>query len=166
MHRPSAPQVQSAIRTGVSQMCRMHGWAVLHEFVLPDRRRADIMALTPQGDLLCIEIKSGLPDFRADHKWPDYLQWCDQLYFAVNQDFPRHVLPQAAGLVIAATRPAAMQAASCMDCAIIRHPQPTPLAAARRRKLTLQFAMQAAERLGRVDMPQVEHAVKTALRVE
>ena len=124
------------------------------------------MALTPQGDLLCIEIKSGLPDFRADHKWPDYLQWCDQLYFAVNQDFPQHILPQTAGLVIAATRPFATQAATCIDCAILRHPPRSPLAAARRRKLTLQFAMQAAERLGRVDMPQVEHAVKTALRVE
>ncbi|MDT8871311.1 MmcB family DNA repair protein [Komagataeibacter rhaeticus] len=93
---------------GASQMCRLHGWAVLHEFGLPDRRRADIMALTPQGHLVCIEIKSGLPDFRADHKWPDYLPWCDQLYFAVNQDFPHTVLPDTAGLIVAATGRAPM----------------------------------------------------------
>ncbi|RFD20985.1 DNA repair protein MmcB-related protein [Komagataeibacter melaceti] len=166
MSRPSAPQVQSAIRTGASQMCRLHGWAVLHEFTLPDRRRADIMALTADGSFICIEIKSGLPDFRADHKWQDYLPWCDQMYFAVSQDFPPDVLPQDTGLIVAATGHGVDGMTTCVDCAIIRHPPRMPLAPARRRRLTLQFAIEAAGRLGRIEMPQVEHAVKTALRVE
>lgn len=124
------------------------------------------MALTAKGDLICIEIKSGLPDFRADHKWPDYLPWCDQMYFAVNQDFPHAVLPDTTGLIIAATGNGADGMPTCQDCAIIRHPPRMALAPARRRRLTLQFAMQAAERLGRAEMPQLDRAVKTALRVE
>ncbi|GBQ69064.1 MmcB family DNA repair protein [Komagataeibacter intermedius] len=166
MSRPPAPQVQSAIRTGASRMCRLHGWAILHEFTLPDRRRADIMALTPKGHFICIEIKSGLPDFRADQKWQDYVPWCDQIYFAVNQDFPQTVLPQATGLIMAATDHGVDGMAACVDCAIIRPSPLAMLAPARRKQLTLQFAMQAAERLGRMEMPQVEHAVKTALRVD
>ncbi|WP_282757569.1 MmcB family DNA repair protein [Komagataeibacter saccharivorans] len=166
MLRPSAPQVQSAIRTGASQLCRLHGWAVLHEFTLPDRRRADIMALTPEGRLICIEIKSGLPDFRADHKWQDYLPWCDEMYFAVNHDFPRAVLPENTGLIIAATGSSRAGEETCIDCAIIRPAPTAPLAPARRRRLTLQFALQAAYRLGQMEMPQVEQAVKTALRVD
>ncbi|GCE81935.1 MmcB family DNA repair protein [Komagataeibacter diospyri] len=166
MSRPPAPQIQSAIRTGTSQMCRLHGWAVLHEFTLPGRRRADIMALTPRGHFICIEIKSGLPDFRADQKWQDYVPWCDQMYFAVNQDFPQAVLPDTTGLILAATGYGVEGGAACVDCAILRPSPHTALAPARRRQLTLQFAMQAAERLGRMEMPQVEHAVKTALRVE
>lgn len=161
-----APHIQTAIRMGASQMCRQHGWAVLHEFSLPDRRRADIMALTPQGHLVCIEIKSGLPDFRADRKWPDYLPWCDRMYFAVNQDFPRTVLPETTGLIIAATDRGADGRPTCVDCAIIHHPPHTALAPARRRKLTLQFALQAAERLGRMEMPQLDQTLRTALRVE
>ncbi|KAB8123204.1 DNA repair protein MmcB-related protein [Komagataeibacter medellinensis] len=161
-----APHTQTAIRMGVSQMCRQHGWAVLHEFSLPDRRRADIMALTPQGHLVCIEIKSGLPDFRADRKWSDYLPWCDRMYFAVNQDFPRTVLPDTTGLIVAATDRGADGRPTCVDCAIIHHPPHTALAPARRRKLTLQFALQAAERLGRMEMPQLDQTLRTALRVE
>ena len=161
-----APHIQTAIRMGASQMCRLHGWAVLHEFSLPDRRRADIMALTPQGHFMCIEIKSGLPEFRADHKWPDYLPWGARMYFAVNQPFPPAIVPETAGLIIAATDRGADGRPTCVDCAIIRHPPHTALAPARRRKLTLQFALQAAERLGRMEMPQLDHTLKTALRVE
>ncbi|MDT8871310.1 MmcB family DNA repair protein [Komagataeibacter rhaeticus] len=53
-----------------------------------------------------------------------------------------------------------------MDCALIRPAPHIPLAPARRRSLTLRFAMQAAERLGRTEMPQLDQTLRTALRVE
>lgn len=48
------------------------GWAPLAEMSLPDGRRADIMAMLPDGGFAIIEIKSCAADFHADRKWPSY----------------------------------------------------------------------------------------------
>ncbi len=86
--------------------------------------------------------------------------------FRGQPGFPPRCPARKHRLIVAATGHGVDGMTTCLDCAIIRHPPRTPLAPARRRRLTLQFAMQAATRLNRFEMPQVEHAVKTALRVE
>jgi hypothetical protein len=46
-------------------------------------------------------VKSSIEDFRADRKWADYGPYCDAFSFAVPPDFPREVLPEDAGLIVA-----------------------------------------------------------------
>ena len=68
---------------------------------LPNGRRADIMALGPRGEIAIAEVKSGLEDFRTDRKWGEYLPYCDAFYFAVAPEFPREILPETPGLIVA-----------------------------------------------------------------
>lgn len=133
----SAPARTIAIRREAARLCRQMAWAPVHEMPLPNGRRADIFALCPDGRFIIVEVKSGAPDYLADTKWPDYRDFCDQLYFAVDADFPRALLPADVGLIVTAEREAEML-----------HDGPThPLAASRRRALLHRFATLAACRL-------------------
>ena len=60
-----------SIRRAASRLCGQLAWAALHEVPLPNGRRADILALRPDGGFTCIEVKSGVRDFLTDGKWPD-----------------------------------------------------------------------------------------------
>ncbi len=64
-----------AIQRGVTRLLAQFNIACLPEVSLPNHRRADLMALTDKGEIWIIEIKSGLADFQADDKWPDYLPY-------------------------------------------------------------------------------------------
>ena len=90
-----------AIQRGVTRLLAQYNIACLPEVVLPNHRRADLMALTDKGEIWIIEIKSGLADFQSDTKWPDYLPYCDRFYFAVAADFPTDILPEKTGLIFA-----------------------------------------------------------------
>jgi hypothetical protein len=102
----------------------------------PNGRRADLMALSARGELTIVEVKSSLEDFRTDGKWPEYAPFCDRFYFAVAPEFPRHVLPQEPGLIVA----------DAFGGAVLNEPPAFPLAPARRKALTLSFARLAAWR--------------------
>ncbi len=86
---------------GVCRLLDAMGYTPLCEVPLGVGRRADVLALSGKGRFAIVEIKSGLADFRADQKWPDYVAHCDRFYFAVGADFPREVLPPHTGLLIA-----------------------------------------------------------------
>jgi hypothetical protein len=133
----SAPLRTIAIRREAARLCRHLGWAPLHEVCLPNGRRADILALCPDGRFVCVEVKSGAPDFLADGKWPEYRDFSDALYFAVDADFPLALLPADVGLIVTAEREAEM----------LREAPYHPLAPARRRALLQRFASLAACRL-------------------
>ena len=94
---PFFPQRSLAVRRAVSRLCARLGWAPLHEVPLPNGRRADILALRSDGGFACIEVKSGVRDFLADAKWPEYRAVSDALYFAVDDAFPLDLLPADAG---------------------------------------------------------------------
>ena len=133
----SPPERTVAIRRAAARLCRHLGWAPLHEVRLPNGRRADIFALCPDGRFVCVEVKSGAADFLADSKWPEYRDFSDALYFAVDADFPRGLLPADVGVIVTADREAEMLAEA-----------PThSLAPARRRALLQRFATLAACRL-------------------
>ena len=66
---------------------------VLAEVPLANGRRADLIGLDRAGSFTLVEVKSGRADFQADHKWPEYLEFCDRFYFAVAHDFPNELLP-------------------------------------------------------------------------
>ena len=113
------------------------GSGVAPEMPLPNFQRADVFAVTRTGGIIVVEIKSCLNDFRTDQKWTGYRDYCDELYFAVKTDFPTEVLPPDAGLILA----------DKYGAEIIRPAPLTPLAAARRKTLTLRFARASARRL-------------------
>lgn len=134
------PLVAAGIARGVMRLFADLGYAALQEFPLRAKRRADIVALNDAGEFVIVEIKSCRADFRADQKWPEYLDFCDRFFFAVTPDFPREILPADRGLIIADRHGAA----------IVRESVATPLNGNRRRAQTLQLAMTASQRLARV----------------
>lgn len=107
------------------------------EFSPTRGKRVDVAALGPKGEIWVIECKSSRADFQTDTKWQDYLEWCDRFYFAVPTDFPTEILPSDHGLMFA----------DGYGAEIIREALDDPLAAARRKKLTLKLARDAALRL-------------------
>lgn len=125
------------VQRGVRRLFADLGHVTIPEFTLANGRRADLIALGPGGQLTIVEIKSGLADFRADRKWPDYRDYCDRFYFAVPDDMPTDVLPEDTGLIVA----------DAFAAAILREPPEHPLAGARRKAVTLRFAHSAARLL-------------------
>src|ERR1700757_2437228 len=133
---PGFPERTLAIRRATARLCLRLGWAPLHEVALPNGRRADILALRRDGCFACIEIKSGPRDFLTDLKWQDYRAFADALFFAVDVDFPRELLPAATGLIVVAG----------LEADLLREAPAHPLAGARRRALLHRFARVAAGR--------------------
>ena len=132
----SRPQTTGAVTRGAARLFTALSFAPLLEVSLPNGRRADIMALGPRGEIAIVEVKSGPEDFRADRKWGDYLPYCDAFFFAVAPEFPRTILPEEPGLIVA----------DAFDGAVLREAPATPLVPARRKALTLAFARLAALR--------------------
>lgn len=130
---------------GVCRLLASHGFATVEEFV-PDRGlRMDVMALGPKGELWVVECKSSRADFQSDSKWQGYLEWADRYFWAVDSEFPTDLLPSESGLIIA----------DGYGGEILRMPEATKLAAARRSKLTRKFAFHAARRLQALRDPKL-----------
>jgi hypothetical protein len=132
----SRPETTVAVTRGAARLLTALGYAPLAEVTLPNGRRADLMALGPKGQILIVEVKSGIEDFRADGKWPEYRPYCDAFAFAVAPEFPREVLPDEPGLIVA----------DGFGGAVLREAPVETLAGARRKALTLAFARLAALR--------------------
>ncbi len=130
------PEITGLVTRGAARLMAQLGYAPLLETPLPNGRRADVMALGPRGDLVIVEVKSSLEDFRADQKWREYQPYCDAFYFAVAPEFPRAVLPEGPGLIVA----------DGFGGAILTEAPLAPLAGGRRKALTLAFARLAASR--------------------
>jgi hypothetical protein len=122
---------------GVCRHLLGHGFATVEELVPAPGLRVDVMGLGPKGEIWVIECKSGVADFRSDHKWQGYLDWCDRFFWAVDGDFPTDLLPEGTGLILA----------DGYDAEILRVGPETPLSAPRRKVLVQTFARHAALRL-------------------
>lgn len=126
----------AAVQRGVCRLLIHMGFAPLTEFSLKTGRRIDVAGINGKGEIIAVEIKSSLADFRADQKWEDYLDFCDRFFFAVPMDFPREVLPEETGLIVA----------DQFGAEILRESPEDRLPAARRKAVTLLFARVAARR--------------------
>ena len=82
------PATAARILRGATRLLEGLGYAAIAEYTLGNGRRADILAIDGAGQVTIVEIKSSRADFAADHKWRDYLEFCDRFYFAVEPDFP------------------------------------------------------------------------------
>jgi len=142
---PTRPDITRAVCRGAGRHLRERGYAVVKEMTFANGRRGDIVALSPAGELLVVEVKSGIEDYRVDGKWPDYRDFCDGFLFAVAPEFPQESLPDDVGLIVA----------DAYGGALIREPPRHALAPARRKALTIAFAKLAATRLALIEDPGV-----------
>ncbi|GJL91460.1 MmcB family DNA repair protein [Hyphococcus sp.] len=133
---PARPDRTLSLTRGVTRLFFDLGLSPLCEFRLANGRRADVAGIDRKGKLVIAEVKSCRADFEVDQKWPDYLDYCDQFYFAVDPDFPRELLPETEGLIIADE----------YGAAIARAAEERTLNSARRKAVTLRFARQASAR--------------------
>ena len=76
------------ITRAVASFFQAMGDATLSEFTLKTGRRVDLIALSRRQHITIVEAKSFLTDFSSDKKWQNYLDWADQFYFAVAENFP------------------------------------------------------------------------------
>ena len=133
----SRPAAAAAVARGTARLLRAFGFCTLAEQPLASGRRADLVGLGADGELLIVEIKSSVADFRADRKWPEYRRHCDRLYFATAADVPLEIFPADAGLIVA----------DAFGGSVMRHAPEHRLAPATRRSMMLRFARAAASRL-------------------
>lgn len=141
---PELPLAAMRICRGVTRLLDGLGFAALQEFPLRARRRADVIGLHGSGEIVIVEVKSGRADFQSDRKWPEYLEFCDRFFFAVDPDFPREILPADCGLIVA----------DAHGGEIVRPAPQGKLNGNRRRVLTLEIAMTASRRLTRAIEPE------------
>jgi len=155
---PSPPPAERtlAVCRAAARSCVRLGWAPVTEMPLPNGRRADILALLPDGGFVVVEVKSCARDFLTDGKWPEYRAYCDRLFFAVDLDFPQELIPADVGLLVAEGPEAVM----------LRDAPAHPLAPARRRALLHRYAVTAAGRLAALQDPAGLAELRSALRVE
>ena len=127
------------ITDAIARMFVERGDACLREFTLRTGRRVDIIAIGSGGEITIVEVKSSRQDFLSDRKWHEYPEWADRFYFAVADDFPRDILPNAdqCGIIIT----------DGFDCLEVREAPQSPLAAQRRSHLTRRVAHVAMRRL-------------------
>ena len=132
----SRPETTLQVTRGAARLLSALGYAPLAEVTLPNGRRADLMALGPKGQIFIVEVKSSVEDFRTDQKWWEYRPYCDAFAFAVGPEFPRDILPDEPGLIVA----------DGFGGAVLREAPAAPLAGARRKALTIAFGRLAAMR--------------------
>ena len=141
-------QTALAIARGTARHLHALGYCVVSELPLPSGRRADLVALGGDGEIVIVEIKSSVADFRADQKWTDYRAHCDRLFFATVVDVPCKIFPPDAGLIVA----------DAFGASILSEAPEHRLPAATRKTIMLRFAHAAALRLQALADPQGPYA--------
>ena len=140
------PEITANVTRGAARLLVDLGYAPVTEVTLPNGRRADLMALSPKGEIAIVEVKSGLEDYRLDRKWHEYLPYCDRFAFAVAPEFPREILPEEPGLIVC----------DGFGGAVLREAPASLLAPARRKALTIAFGRLAAMRAAGVALTELD----------
>ncbi len=125
------------VRRGVQRLLMAMGAHVLPEICLASGRRADLVALTRQGDIWIIEIKSSIEDFRVDRKWPEYRLHSDRFFFATHPGVPADIFPDECGFILS----------DGYGAEILREAPEHRLPPATRKSLMLRIARAGAARL-------------------
>jgi hypothetical protein len=126
-----------AVARGTARLLLSLGYCCVSELALPSGRRADLVAVGGDGEILIVEIKSSIADFRTDQKWMDYRLHCDRLFFATTVEVPCEIFPKDTGLIVA----------DGFGGAVVCEAPEHRLPAATRKSMLLRFAHAAALRL-------------------
>ena len=142
---PDGRQSETALLVGrgTRRLLRGLGYSTVSELTLASNRRADLVALGPDGTIFIVEIKSSIEDFRVDQKWPDYRIHCDRLFFAIPEHVPVEIMPEDAGLILA----------DAYGAAVLREAPEHKMPAATRKAMLVRFARLAGDRLHRLADP-------------
>ena len=140
---PEPRAVTLRLTRGVCRMLSDLGYGALTEFRLTSGRRVDVIGLNGEGEFVVVEVKSTAEDFRGDRKWHEYLPFCDRFYFAVPDGFPRKLVPDDCGLIVA----------DGFGAAIRRAAPYRPVNGTRKRHQLVRFALTASGRLTRAYDP-------------
>lgn len=65
--------------------------------------RADLLAVNMRGEVVVIEVKSSVADFKSDKKWWHYVDFCSRLYFAVDEKTYTKIhdlIPKGFGIIV------------------------------------------------------------------
>ena len=143
-------QTALAVARGTTRYLQALGYCVVSELPLPSGRRADLVALGGDGEIIIVEIKSSVADFRTDQKWADYRLHCDRLFFATIVDVPCGIFPTDAGLIVA----------DAFGASVVCEAPEHRLPAATRKTVMLRFAHAAARRLQALADPQGPYAAE------
>lgn len=135
------------VARGTRRLLRAHGYSTVTELGLADGRRADIVALGPDGSIAIVEVKSSVADYRADAKWRFYQAYCDRLLFAIPPVVPAAIIPEETGLIVA----------DSYGAELVRHAVERRLSSATRRAMFIRFGQAAADRLHRLGDPELLH---------
>ena len=139
-----------AIARGTARYLHALGYCVVSELPLPSGRRADLVALGGDGEILIVEIKSSVADFRADQKWMEYRLHCDRLFFATTLEVPCEIFPPDVGLIVA----------DGFGASVLCEAPEHRLHAATRKSMMLAFARAAALRLSALADPQAPYGLE------
>jgi len=132
----------AAVARGTARLLHALGFCSIAELPLASGRRADLVGLGAGGEVVIVEIKSSVADFRTDGKWHEYRRHCDRLFFATALGVRPDVFPGDAGLIVA----------DAFGGVIEREAPEHRLAPATRRSMTLRFARAAALRLNQLSV--------------
>lgn len=134
------------VRRGVQRLFLQLGASIIPELTLAGGRRADLVALTANGQFWIIEIKSSVEDLRADRKWQDYRAHADRLYFATHPQVPTELFPADCGFILS----------DGYGAEIIREAPEHKIAPATRKAMLLRFARAGADRLLSAELAGVD----------
>lgn len=135
----AVPEQTRMVTRGVGRLFGQMGLASLNELSLKTGRRVDVMGISDKGIIHIAEVKVTVSDFRGDDKWQEYRDFCDYFYFAVPPTFPQEILPMSDDCGVIVADPYGGE--------VLRPAPHQPLAAARRKAVTLRFARKASQRL-------------------
>lgn len=72
------------VARGVTRLFAQHAIWMMAEYSLPNKRRADLVGMDKAGHIIMVEIKVAKADLLGDQKWTEYLDYCDQFYWALS----------------------------------------------------------------------------------
>ena len=139
------------VARGITRLFARNGIWCLTEMPLRNNRRADLMGIDAKGQVIIVEIKVARGDLLGDHKWPDYLDFCDRFYWGLPPSLDRGPLgteafrPNNCGVIVA----------DAYDAEIIRPAPLAPLAAARRKVEVERLARASMRRMAGLVDPEI-----------
>ena len=90
---PSRLQIAEALKTAAAYHFLRYGYSITFELGIQSwgRRRVDMVGNKISGDLVIVEIKSSVADFRTDLKWTEYLPYADRFYLMFSAAVARKI---------------------------------------------------------------------------
>lgn len=90
----SRKEIADCLKEAAGWMFFKYRYSIAFELGLTSwgARRADVIGSKISGDLVIVEVKSSVADFRSDSKWHEYLAFADRVYLAMTKEVAEKIL--------------------------------------------------------------------------